>query len=62
MPSMADPNWSELKPVHIPAVRRGTSRRRCKHGGTHFFNLPVEERAMSHAISRAGRRANPRTG
>lgn len=60
MPSAPNSDWLELKPITIPPVRRGTSKRRARHGGTHIFNLPVEERAMSHAISRAGRRQAPR--
>jgi hypothetical protein len=59
-----NPEWAPIQKIKIPAVRRGTSRRRAKAGGMHmstFWQQPEEERQMIHAISRAGRRPNPRT-
>jgi hypothetical protein len=50
---------SNTKPPKIPAVRRGTSRRRAAAGGMHmssFWQLSAADREITHAISRAGRR------
>lgn len=57
----AGDGWGPIKKVKIPPVRRGTSRRRAKAGGMHmskFWAMSAEDRQMTHAISKAGRRPN----
>jgi hypothetical protein len=58
---MADePTWPVIRPnPKIPAVRRGTSKRRAKARGMHmsqFWAMDPAERQITYQISRAGRR------
>lgn len=55
-----EPSWSVIRPTpKIPPVRRGTNKRRAKARGMHmsqFWSMDEGDRALTYAISKAGRR------